>query len=125
MNRRSPTPSQSSTASSNFTGGNTNEELCNCTTPKVPHIFTSWTNANSGRRFHACRNYKRGGYDYFGWADSQMCERSKPIIPGLLRGKNQLEQEVVKLKNKYLKLKGGGDVVLKKGKEIPLKFLLG
>lgn len=33
-----------------------------------------------------------------GWIDPQMCERSKSIIPGLLRSINKLKTEVGKLK---------------------------
>ncbi|CAL8106805.1 unnamed protein product [Prunus armeniaca] len=51
-------------------------------------IQTSWTAAHPGRRFYICgRNRCR----YWEWGDPQMCERSKQIIPGLLRKINMME----------------------------------
>ncbi|KAM7507563.1 hypothetical protein LguiA_018016 [Lonicera macranthoides] len=56
---------------------------------------------NPGRRFRAC---EQGVCGYFSWVDPPMCKRSKEIIPGLLRKKNQLEDEVMNI--------GGASLVL-------------
>ncbi|KAK4403514.1 hypothetical protein Sango_0720000 [Sesamum angolense] len=59
---------------------------------------TSWIEMNPGRRFHACRDYNRGGCGFFYWEDPPMCRRARAIIPGLLRKKNEMEAEIVRLK---------------------------
>ncbi|KAM7501346.1 hypothetical protein LguiB_000250 [Lonicera macranthoides] len=66
---------------------------CYCCIPTI--VRTSWTDNNPGRRFRAC---EQGVCGYFSWVDPPMCKRSKEIIPGLLRKKNQLEDEVMKYK---------------------------
>ncbi|KAG8387774.1 hypothetical protein BUALT_Bualt02G0056200 [Buddleja alternifolia] len=78
---------------------------CECRVPQTAQIWTSWMPDNPGRRFLACKNYKKGGCGFFSWYDPQMCARSKAIIPGLLRGRNQLESEVVKVKKENRKMK--------------------
>ena len=37
------------------------------------------------------------GYRYWDWVDPEMCQRSKDIIPGLIRTKNKLEAEIERL----------------------------
>ncbi|BFG36172.1 hypothetical protein CerSpe_224460 [Prunus speciosa] len=60
--------------------------VCYC--GKTAKIQTSWTAAHPGRRFYICgKNRCR----YWEWGDPQMCERSKQIIPRLLRKINMLE----------------------------------
>ncbi|KAI7749608.1 hypothetical protein M8C21_030121 [Ambrosia artemisiifolia] len=54
---------------------------------------TSWTNENPGRQFYTCP-LENNVCQYFNWLDPPMCQRSNMIIPGLLRSKNRLEQEI-------------------------------
>ncbi|KAL0398913.1 UNVERIFIED_CONTAM: hypothetical protein Sradi_2234600 [Sesamum radiatum] len=61
-------------------------------------IRTSWTDMNLGRRFSSCRDYNRGGCRFFSWEDPPMCRRAQAVIPGLLRKKNEMELEILKLK---------------------------
>ncbi|KAK4427600.1 hypothetical protein Salat_1528900 [Sesamum alatum] len=61
-------------------------------------LRTSWTEVNPGRRFHSCREYKRGGCNFFDWEDPPMCRRAQAIIPGLLRKKNDMEAEIFRLR---------------------------
>ncbi|KAK4400195.1 hypothetical protein Sango_1125600 [Sesamum angolense] len=70
----------------------TSSHECHCGRPAV--MRTAWTNENPGRRFHSCRNYKRGGCRFFAWEDPPICQRARTIIPGLLRRINGLEGEV-------------------------------
>ena len=37
------------------------------------------------------------GCRYWDWVDPEMCQRSKDIIPGLIRTKNKLEAEIERL----------------------------
>ncbi|KAK4432748.1 hypothetical protein Salat_1037000 [Sesamum alatum] len=67
-------------------------------------VRTSWTEVNPGRRFNACRDYNRGGCGFFDWEDPPMCRRARAIIPRLLRKKNEMEQEIMKLKCSKKKL---------------------
>ncbi|PON89622.1 Zinc finger, GRF-type [Trema orientale] len=61
-------------------------EFCKCK-PSLPVVVrTLWTNENPGRRFKSCRKLQAyGGCGFFCWVDLEMCERSKRVIPGLLR----------------------------------------
>ncbi|KAG8387775.1 hypothetical protein BUALT_Bualt02G0056300 [Buddleja alternifolia] len=43
--------------------------------------------------FLLAETIKKGSCGFFSWYDPQMSARSKAIIPGLLRGRNQLESE--------------------------------
>lgn len=49
---------------------------------------TAWTDANAGRRFISCERCR-----FFRWLDEPLCERSRAIIPGLLRRINKLEAQ--------------------------------
>ncbi|KAK4851415.1 hypothetical protein QYF36_014941 [Acer negundo] len=49
----------------------------NCLCGRRGMLCTSWTNANPGRRFWGCSNFR--------WYDPPIGERSKQIIPELLR----------------------------------------
>ncbi|KAL0446231.1 UNVERIFIED_CONTAM: hypothetical protein Slati_1751000 [Sesamum latifolium] len=53
-------------------------------------IRTSWTDMNPGRRFSSCRDYNE---------DPPICRRAQAVIPGLLRKKNDMELEILKLKS--------------------------
>ncbi|KAL8478359.1 hypothetical protein ACS0TY_030318 [Phlomoides rotata] len=61
-------------------------------------IHTSWTDENPGRRFATCMNSRKNGCSFWKWNDDPMCQRSKMIIPGLLRRINANEAEIKKLK---------------------------
>ncbi|KAI5338440.1 hypothetical protein L3X38_017711 [Prunus dulcis] len=63
--------------------------LCYC--GNVVKTHTSWTVSHPGRRFQVCA--RRNGCTFWEWADPEMCDRSKHIIPGLLRKINRLEEE--------------------------------
>ncbi|KAK1577794.1 hypothetical protein Q3G72_004815 [Acer saccharum] len=67
----------------------------NCLCGRRARLCTSWTNANPGRRFWGCSNF-RGDVNcgYFRWHDPPICERSKQIIPGLLRRIQELEMRM-------------------------------
>ncbi|PWA36196.1 zinc finger, GRF-type [Artemisia annua] len=53
-------------------------------------IRTSWTALNPGRRFYSCP--KQDDCGFFDWFDPPMCARAVNIIPGLLRGRNELQE---------------------------------
>ncbi|PQP95024.1 uncharacterized protein Pyn_39304 [Prunus yedoensis var. nudiflora] len=38
----------------------------------------------------------RGGCDFWVWYDVEMCERSKVVIPGLLKSRDKLENSLAK-----------------------------
>ncbi|CAL8992091.1 unnamed protein product [Prunus brigantina] len=62
-----------------------------CYCGNVVKTHTSWTVSHPGRRFQVCA--RRNGCTFWEWADPEMCDRSKHIIPGLLRKINRLEEE--------------------------------
>ncbi|KAK4413675.1 hypothetical protein Salat_2780300 [Sesamum alatum] len=74
---------------------------CNCSQPAV--IRTSWTNENPGRRFHSCRNYKRGGCRFFQWEAPPLCARARAIVPGLLKKIDTLEAKIEEMKQRNRK----------------------
>ncbi|PWA34478.1 zinc finger, GRF-type [Artemisia annua] len=61
--------------------------ICDC--GKQATIKTSWTNRNPGRRFYCCPSC-----GFIGWTDPPMCCRAVAVIPGLLRARNELEEEL-------------------------------
>ncbi|KAK1571338.1 hypothetical protein Q3G72_015354 [Acer saccharum] len=67
----------------------------NCLCGRRARLCTSWTNTNPRRRFWGYSNF-RGDVNcgYFRWHDSPICERSKQIIPGLLRRIQELEMRM-------------------------------
>ncbi|KAG8365732.1 hypothetical protein BUALT_Bualt17G0002500 [Buddleja alternifolia] len=75
---------------------------CECEGHKLAKLYTSWTNDNPRRRFHACRKFKvrMSSFCHSIWLQSS----ARAIIPGLLRGKNELEVEVCKLRERAQKL---------------------
>ncbi|VVA17917.1 PREDICTED: GRF zinc finger [Prunus dulcis] len=61
-------------------------EVLKCCCGKQAQEFTSWTDANPWRCFFGCVKYGRGqGCNFFQWIDPRMGERSRTVIPGLLR----------------------------------------
>ncbi|KAG8384113.1 hypothetical protein BUALT_Bualt04G0084500 [Buddleja alternifolia] len=67
--------------------------ICHCR--RLARIRCSWTDANPGRRFYGCdTNRDEGGCGFFVWLDPPMCERSRNVIPGLLRSVNRLQAEL-------------------------------
>ncbi|KAK1430141.1 hypothetical protein QVD17_12682 [Tagetes erecta] len=60
--------------------------ICSC--GSCTTIRTSWTEANPGRRFHCCRS----GCGFVEWLDPKMCERSRIVIPGLLKRINECQE---------------------------------
>ncbi|CAN1772275.1 Uncharacterized protein At4g04775 [Linum perenne] len=60
-------------------------------------LFTSWTEANPGRRFWKCRSRDKANdrefRHYFEWHDPPIEDRSKQVINGLLRRLNKIERE--------------------------------
>ncbi|CAB4313566.1 unnamed protein product [Prunus armeniaca] len=42
----------------------------------------------------------RGGCDFWVWYDVEMCERSKVVIPGLLKSRDKLENSLAKARRK-------------------------
>ncbi|CAL8998311.1 unnamed protein product [Prunus brigantina] len=83
-----------------------NEEAPMCCCGKAATIRTSWTDSNPGRRFSMCaakvRETKKGfkGCQFWAWFDPAMCERSKAVIPGLLKSRNKLEKSVAKARQR-------------------------
>ncbi|KAL7143962.1 hypothetical protein ABFS83_08G226700 [Erythranthe nasuta] len=57
-------------------------------------VKTSWTPLNPGRRFVTCPHRGDKGCKLFIWCDPEMCERSKQIIPGLLKKIDSLEAQL-------------------------------
>ena len=45
-----------------------------------------------------------GGCGFFDWEDPPMCRRARAIIPGLLRKKNEMEAEILKLNFRHGRL---------------------
>nr|XP_027071794.1 uncharacterized protein LOC113696605 [Coffea arabica] len=78
-------------------------DTCNC--GKQVLMMISWTDLNPKRRFCRCPNYRvipfplyrNRGMQVLGLGDPEMCQRSKDIIPGLIRTKNKLEFEIERL----------------------------
>ncbi|XP_012838688.1 PREDICTED: uncharacterized protein At4g04775-like [Erythranthe guttata] len=84
-----------SESSNKFFSNNANREhpaFCDCGRKLL--VQTSWTSANPGRRFLSCP--RRGGTacSIFYWYDPEMCQRSKAIIPGLIKRINTLESQI-------------------------------
>ncbi|GFP87700.1 hypothetical protein PHJA_000913700 [Phtheirospermum japonicum] len=71
------------------------KHFCYCDGEKTLILKTTWTKRNLGRRYWACPKYGTNGYcEIFIWLDGEMCERSKQIIPGLLKKIDKLEDEI-------------------------------
>ncbi|CAL8175415.1 unnamed protein product [Prunus armeniaca] len=65
-------------------------QWCHC--GKLARMQTSWTSSNPGRRFLVCPKSK--------WFDAEMCERSKSLIPSLLRKIDRVEKENANIRAK-------------------------
>ncbi|CAB4264157.1 unnamed protein product [Prunus armeniaca] len=81
------------------------EEAPMCWYGKAATIRTSWTDSNPGRRFSMCAAKVREskgfkGCQFWAWFDPAMCERSKAVIPGLLKSRNKLEKSVAKARQR-------------------------
>ncbi|KAL6279856.1 hypothetical protein ACE6H2_016737 [Prunus campanulata] len=82
------------------------EELPMCSYGKAATSRTLWTDSNPGRRFSMCaakvRETNKGfkGCQFWAWFDPAMCERSKAVIPGLLKSWNRLEKSVGKARQR-------------------------
>ncbi|KAL8257927.1 hypothetical protein R6Q59_029968 [Mikania micrantha] len=72
--------------------------MCDC--GRIAIIRTSWTSLNLGRRFHSCPRPVGQCRRFLGWVDPSMCPRAIDVIPGLLRAKNNTDEEVERLKSK-------------------------
>ncbi|KAL8244416.1 hypothetical protein R6Q59_010674 [Mikania micrantha] len=70
--------------------------MCYC--GRLATVRTFWTDQNPGRRFYSCPNEASRCRGFLGWLDPPMCPRATVIIPGLLRSKNKLKDEVKQLK---------------------------
>ncbi|KAG8371573.1 hypothetical protein BUALT_Bualt13G0102000 [Buddleja alternifolia] len=67
--------------------------ICYCM--RLAKFRCSWTDANPGRRFYGCElTPNAGGCGFFEWFDPPMCNRSRNVIPGLLRNVDRLETEL-------------------------------
>ncbi|GFP80426.1 hypothetical protein PHJA_000186000 [Phtheirospermum japonicum] len=90
--------------------------FCHCDGEKTLNLKTSWTKRNPGRRYWACPKYGTNGYcGIFIWLDGEMCERSKQIIPGLLKKIDKFEDEINECKINEKKLEA--ELRIAKGKE--------
>ncbi|PWA85903.1 zinc finger, GRF-type [Artemisia annua] len=67
--------------------------MVRCWCGKQAITRTSWTSANPGRRFYCCSD-EGSSCRWIGWYDLEMCVRSRMIISGLLRGRNELEERL-------------------------------
>ncbi|KAL0462394.1 UNVERIFIED_CONTAM: hypothetical protein Slati_0127000 [Sesamum latifolium] len=90
--------------SNNSTDNETVIRVCHCGLDVVPR--TSWTTANPGRRFRGCPGTNGSYCTTFAWVDPPMCQRSKEVIPGLLKRLSredalieELNQQVAQLQN--------------------------
>ncbi|CAA0808921.1 Unknown protein [Striga hermonthica] len=52
--------------------------FCNC--GKKAKLWTSWTEANPGRRFNGCEDWEIGGCIFFAWEDPPIPRRSLYVI---------------------------------------------
>ncbi|PWA57684.1 zinc finger, GRF-type [Artemisia annua] len=66
--------------------------ICSCGRRTIPK--TSWTDINPGRRFHRCPK-PNSTCPFNDWIDPPMCNRAAAVIPGLLRGRNRLEAQLM------------------------------
>ncbi|CAB4318743.1 unnamed protein product [Prunus armeniaca] len=79
-------------------------KYCKC--GKQAILRTSWTDFNPGRRFYVCGTQGTSRRcDLWEWADPEMCDRSKQIIPMLLRHIKTTEEELQLQRAKIKKIR--------------------
>ncbi|KAG8370978.1 hypothetical protein BUALT_Bualt13G0039400 [Buddleja alternifolia] len=77
-------------------------ETPRCDCRMASKLQCAWTDANPGRRFYGCGQYGQvGECRYFAWFDPPMCERSRHVIPGLLRSLRRVETELHRVKTEF------------------------
>ncbi|KAL7125577.1 hypothetical protein ABFS83_14G126000 [Erythranthe nasuta] len=85
------TSSRRGSSSKEHGGFDTNQpDTCECGLKL--RLQTSWTPTNPGRRFSSCPQRIKG-CGTFCWCDPPMCDRSKQIIPGLIKRINALQAQ--------------------------------
>ncbi|KAK6121613.1 hypothetical protein DH2020_044640 [Rehmannia glutinosa] len=98
--KNSFTPNSSKSSSS------VNNEGMYCCCGLNASLKTSWTKANPGRKFWSCPKFGQDGYcGHFKWAEEELCQRAKQIIPGLLAKINKLQQQIEESQTKEEQLK--------------------
>ncbi|KAF3684103.1 putative disease resistance protein-like [Capsicum annuum] len=68
------------------------------------HLKTSWSDNNSGRRFRSCSYYGSNKCNFFLWRDGVVDERSKFIIPKLVKKVKDMNEmlKIVKTKEELV-----------------------
>ncbi|CAI0446072.1 unnamed protein product [Linum tenue] len=65
--------------------------LCRCAVPAV--LRTSWTDANPGRRFFGCANYRgANACNYFRWIDPPLKDNIKRLVLALHKRIREVER---------------------------------
>ncbi|KAL3824603.1 hypothetical protein ACJIZ3_020632 [Penstemon smallii] len=82
---------ESSSTSSNTTGGGVEIQGRTCRCGSKVRMFTSRTQQNPGRRFLRCPGVCGQRCDFFEWVDQYGCDHGAAIVPGLIVRLNQLE----------------------------------
>ncbi|OMO96001.1 Zinc finger, GRF-type [Corchorus olitorius] len=79
--------------------------ICSC--KMMAPRWTSWTNANPGRRFYGCPNYKDPTKccKFYLWHDPSLCDRGKEIVLELKAKEKLLHKEATFWKRQSLILK--------------------
>ncbi|KAG8388161.1 hypothetical protein BUALT_Bualt02G0097100 [Buddleja alternifolia] len=96
-----------------------------CYCSQLRTLGCSWTSSNPGRRFYGCGQYGTvGGCNYFLWFDPPMCERSRQVIPGLLRSIDQTESQLHQVQAELRTVKTELQRVDQRGKRIQKVFLV-
>ena len=74
-----------------------------CLCGRLGKLATSCTENNPGRRFVGCQHFESGNScGFFQWLDPPMCERSKQIIPGLIRKVENLQNKLMTRENELV-----------------------
>ncbi|XP_027152586.1 uncharacterized protein At4g04775-like [Coffea eugenioides] len=102
--------------------GKGKETTPTCSCGSKTNLKTSWTDRNPARRYVECANGKVDGCGYWNWYDEEMCERSKQVIPGLLRRINRVETENETLRQQILKLQKKAEKMEDKVKNLKEKL---
>ncbi|PWA43607.1 zinc finger, GRF-type [Artemisia annua] len=75
-----------------------------CACGRTAIIRTSWSNYNPGRRFYSCP-ITGSDCPFIDWFDPPMCQRAVAIIPGLLRGRNNLEHQLREMEQERARIR--------------------